>query len=353
MRVVVCVDPMCGLTSNDAGTAIARAFAARGAECAVVPMGQAGRGASESIADLLGAEPRLWQTEPGSGLLVALAVAERAAVADVQALDDSPIPDFAGSSRPAGEVVGSILRAHPGLERLYLDVHAARWHDGGAGFLSSLGALADAPLTEGVGALAGVTRVDIAPATTRIVLLASPEEATTPLTGLRGMTVRRGRQEGIGLPDQLATDRALERFASACRPVPPGVSGTSDGGGARGGLGFAVQALGGCVRTGDAACAELADLPGTLAVADLVIVGCDELDFGHWDETSVLPLAAAVDARVPVVALARRNHVSNRELRTRAIEAAHSLVAEDRDVPSSDRITRLLSGLAATWLPDR
>ncbi len=323
----------------------------------MVPTGQAGQGAAEAVADLLGVESQLLETDPRDRLLATLAVADRQAVVSVQSLDESPLGVFDGSSLGVGRVVAAVIADHPGLRRMYLDVAAVRWHDAGAGLCQALGARADVPLDAGLGGLEGAGEV-VLPSSAgvagcRITLLVPPAEATTHLTGLRGITVARGRRAGASLADQLATDRILEGFARCCWPVAEGVTATTPGAGSRGGLGFAVLALGGEVLTGDAACARLAGLSATLALADLVVVGCDELDFGSWDQTSVLPVAAAVDGRVPVVAVARRNHISNRELRTQAIEAAHSLVPGDLEVPGPDRISDLLAGLATTWIPGR
>ena len=352
---------MCGISSLDAGTAVARAFAARGAECAVVPVGVAGAGAGRAIADI-------WNAEL-SPLLVTEEGAAEAAVADERAvLAVSPRRSgepFTGGSRLAGAALGALVAAEPQVRDVYLDLDSVDWHDGGAGFLAALGARGDVPLDSGVDALRGVSEVDLAPVTRtladrRVTLVASSEDAGSPLTGLRGITARLSGGDDLPLERQLAIDTALQDLADACRRAGGAATGITRGGSAHGGLGFAVLTLGGRVQRGLDVCSDLTGLARSLRLADLIVTGCDELDFGHWDKTAVIEVAAVVEAAVPVVALARENHITARELRSQLIESAHSLHVRPALGPTASERTRVMSditdaaaGLAMSWFPER
>ncbi len=354
--MAVCVEQMCGVSSRAAGTAVARAFAAQGAQCAVIPVGLPGGGAATAIADILEA--------PLDALLVAdEGTAELAAAGERAVLLVSPRAGsgpFDTSSAIVGRSVAAALEASPLIRELYIDIAPVdsgdcAWHDGGAGFLGALGAAADAPLDGGVSGLGGIAGIDLRAAQEvlagrRLVLVASRDDAEAPLTGLRGITSRLGSRDDVTLERQLAVDTALQHLADACRAAGGPVSGIARGGAAHGGLGFAVLSLGGRVQRGLEACSDLTGLPDTLRRADLIVTGCDELDFGRWDKTAVLEIAALVNAEVPIVALARQNHITARELRSQLIESAHSLRVEPARSPSDAERDRVMSDITAATL---
>ena len=359
--MAVCVEQMCGVSSRAAGTAVARAFAAQGAQCAVIPVGLAGAGAAEAIADIIDA--------PLALLLVAddgtaeLAVSGQTGVVLVSPRGHEQ--RFSASSHLVGRAVAAVLATHPEIRDLYLDVATCPWHDGGAGFLEALGALADSALAAGVDGLPGIGRIDLGPALElltgrRLVLVASSDDTESPLTGLRGITSRLDADDGPSLERRLGIDTALQHLAEACQRGGGPVSGIARGGAACGGLGFAVLSLGGQVLRGLDACSALTGLPDTLRRADLIVTGCDELDFGRWDKTVVLEIAGMIHAEVPVVALARENHITARELRSQLIESAHSLRVEPARSPDGAEVERVIDditgatrGVAASWFPAR
>ena len=195
-RVLICVEQMCGVSSLDAGTAVARAFAARGAQCAVVPLGLPGAGAATALADTIDADL-------GPLLVTAEGAAEAAVSGDRAVLSVSPRSGdrpFATGSSVVGDALRALVTAHPDVREVLLDVGSADWHDGGAGLLAALGARADAPLDAGVDALTGISTIDLGPVTRllrerRITLVATTEDANSPLTGLRGITSRLGTRD--------------------------------------------------------------------------------------------------------------------------------------------------------------
>lgn len=354
MRVLVATGAFSQLTSAQTGAALARAWAEFGAQCAVVPIGEAGKGFGQSWADLVGADSvGLRQVD---GLQVELY--HRAADASLCLGIRSPRTDDedAASSAPVGTALRQALddfpAPSPGAPReVWLELDAGSWHDGGAGFLAALGARADVGLAGGVDGLAGISVLDLAGVRTRLTgirlhLVTSGEQAQRHLTGLRGITSARGHALGQHPGQMLATDQALVDLAAAAGAEQLA---TTAGSGAVGGLGFAVLALAGEVLTGPHACARIAGLEQSLRRADLVVTGYDELEFGTKGG-DLLPevTEAAQQAMKPVVALARRNWISARELRTMGIEEAYSLSAPDV-VLDEAALTAAAAASARTW----
>ncbi|GAA1387962.1 glycerate kinase [Luteococcus peritonei] len=354
MRVVVACGAFTQLTSAQTGAALARAWAELGARCAVVPIGEAGAGFGQAWADLVGAEPAgLWQLDglqaevhhrPADG---SLCLALRPEALAEQAVD-------AASSHAAGAALARALAdlgPAGGPRQVLLEIAEGAWHDGGAGFLAALGAEADVPLDQGVAALSGITRLDLAPvrellAGAELHLVTRGEQAERHLTGLRGITSVRGHARGDHPGQMLAIDQALVDLAGAAG-VPEAA--TAAGGGAAGGLGFAVLALGGRVSQGPRLCAELSRLARSMGQADLVVTGYDQLEFGTKGG-DLLPEVTelAMQAMKPVVAMSRRNWISARELRTMGIEEAYSLATPDQ-VLDEKAITEASAASARTW----
>ena len=89
----------------------------------------------------------------------------------------------------------------------------------------------------------------------------------SPLTGLFGATAVYGPQKGASREDVLLLDAALERFAAVLSTAYPDVRPTSrrgPGAGAAGGLGAAMLALGGSVRSGIGLVRDLTGLDDAL-----------------------------------------------------------------------------------------
>ena len=328
MRVAVCSDGIGALGPAVTSVAVARAFAERGCHVAVVPIGAARGGAAAALADLVDAEhTELTALATPAG---AVAVSSSSTAGDVVVVVESDAPDrpdLSGSSAPLGAVLGSLGP----VGRLWIDPGPVAWHDGGAGLLEALGG-SDAARQRFTG--------------TEIVLLVPDDEATRPLTGLRGLTSVVRRAEGDDVARLLATDQRLADVAAAL-----GIDPDEPGTGARGGLGAAVRALGGRILTGPQACAELAGLAATIAAADLVVTGCDRFDFGTFGGGAVTHVATLAEAsQTPVIVVAGHNHVSARELRTFGVESGHSLAATAGETPDAAAITAAVAPIAASWV---
>lgn len=327
MRVLVCTDRIGALSSAEAGAALGRAFvaASRGTEVAVVPMAAAGDDLAAALALLGDASPV------------------------VSADPSTPAPpgiDLVASSAALGRRLAAVLLRRP--TRVVLDLSHLVTHDGGAGLLGALGATADRPLDGGVGALAGLTTLDIAAARelvgeTELVGVVPAHELGDLLLGLRGVTARRAHLAGVADPaTMLTTDATLGRLAGLLGvPDAPGV-------GAAGGAALAVAALGGWLTTGPALVSQAAALERTASLADVVVTGCDVLDAVDRGGPVVAEVAAVAErAQRPCVVVARDVGVSGRELRTFGVEAAHA-IGGGAGLVASD-LERLAGGVATSW----
>lgn len=273
---------------------------------------------------------------------------------------ESPDP-LTGSSAALGSLLNEALTpTAPAtvVVDLGADHEAAIAHDAGAGLLAALGAVADVALDQGPEPLRGLTAIDLDPVRRRLagralIGVVRPGQEQDKLLGLRGITSRRGRSLRTAPERMLAIDAALERFAGA---VAADLSGTpelarADGGGAAGGLGFAVLALGGRVTTGPALGADLQGLAATIGRADLVVVGCDSFDFGSRGGAVVTELARRCEqAQTPLMVVSPVMGMSGREMRVMGVESAHPVIPVGDEAASlTSTARRLAAGWVARW----
>lgn len=327
MRLLICTDRIGALASVDAGAALGRAFVAArpGVEVAVVPMASGGEGLAAALAQL--GDDAVVVTEPGP------------AAEPVAGIDPW------STSLAIGRRLADALAERP--RRAVVDLTGVRAHDGGAGILAALGATADVALDAGVGGLAGITRLDLAPARalvgdTELVAVVDPGELGDLLLGLRGLTARRGHAAGVDPALMLGTDASLGALA--------GLAGVQDapGMGAAGGALVALTALGAWFTAGPALCAQVAQLERTASVADVIVTGTDTLDFVRRGGPVVGEATAVAERTLrPCVVVARTVDVSARELRTFGVEVAYP-VGGDPDL-DADGLTRRAAGVASSW----
>lgn len=362
MRVLVVSDTVGALSALQAAQAIAEGWAAQGAEVAAVPMGEAGRGVGQAVADIMGRQLQLSVATPAPS-------APHASVANLltflDADDDVALVSQDAGQAPAarvpldatslslGEQLRVLLERHP-RRRVVIDLGGLDVHDGGAGLLAGLGARADHPLDAGVAGLSGVSAVDCSAPRTLIgdadlLGVVPTEELDRQLLGLRGVTSMRGHVVGLDQDVMLRTDEALADWAQAL-----GADAGQPGAGACGGAGLAVLALGGRLLSGPQLCAGLVDLERTLPLADLVVAGCAHLDFVRrgGDVIGYLAQRAAVHTK-PLVVLASTVAVSGRELRTFGVEAAYPVhpgrLPADAPTVARPDVERLAARVAGTW----
>jgi glycerate kinase len=208
-----------------------------------------------------------------------------AATAVLEIAQVVPITDPAAMSRPVGErdtrgvgeLVAWLLDA--GVRRFMVGLGGSSTNDGGAGMLAALGMrLTDtlgqpvAPTPVGLATLASVDAAGLDPrlAACSITVMS---DVNNPLCGARGATAIFGPQKGVAGKELDRFDAAIARFAALAEAALGVSAATRPGAGAAGGLGFALQAIGGAFRSGAEVVADLVGLDRALAGADWVLTG--------------------------------------------------------------------------------
>jgi glycerate 2-kinase len=205
-------------------------------------------------------------------------------VADVVGLTDAIViahPCNQRTTRGVGELIQIALRQ--GIRSIYIGLGGSSTNEGGAGLLAALGAkLLDAegqPIQEatpaGLSRLAQVDCTGLNPLLkeTHLEILS---DVDNPLCGLQGATHTFGLQKGLRRTSERdRTDRDLAYFATLAEQAmnQPLAIHNQPGAGAAGGLGFALQLLGGTHTSGAEFIANLIGLPQSLAQSDWLITG--------------------------------------------------------------------------------
>jgi glycerate kinase len=322
MRVLVATDTIGSLSSARAGALIATGWPA--AEVTVVPVGEAGSGFASAAADQLGAElesgvlgDSLVSVARGHGITVV-------SVENAQRSEPTVIP-YDASSADRGRAVAQAMDGSAHQGRLVVDLTGAHVHDGGAGFLGALGAVADTPLDAGVSGLQGLSRVDLSAAVEQLrgvdlVGVVPTDQLDQHLLGLRGITSMRSRQPDVDRERLLATDEVLGTFARLAAPEHA----DKPGSGACGGLGLAILALGGRLVSGPRYAFETDAVRRNLRGLDLVVTGCTVFDFARRGGGVVAEAARiGTEQLSPCIAVAAEVLIGGREMRTMGIESAY------------------------------
>lgn len=294
MNVVVAPDSFKGSLSAPEASAALEAGLRRvwpHADIRARPMADGGEGTLDAILHAVGADAtRASMTLPGAsgamrdahyGLLregaATVAVIE---VAEIVGLTDAAaVRTDVGARTTTG--VGILMRAllDRGVREFRIGLGGSSTNDGGAGLLRALGVeLVDAsgapvtPTLDGLAALASVDArgVDSRLADARIAILS---DVNNPLCGTLGATAVFGPQKGVTPERIAASDATLARFAARAEQAFGRAVADEPGSGAAGGLGFALQLLGGTMASGAEVVADLVRLDAALADADWAITG--------------------------------------------------------------------------------
>ena len=220
-------------------------------------------------------------------------------IAQVVGLTDAAVaaaPVERRSTRGLGELVRLLLDA--GVRNYLVGLGGSSTNDGGAGLLAALGLkLADAkgrdvdPTPAGLAALAEVDAsvLDSRLAHAHITIMS---DVDNPLCGERGATAIFGAQKGVRAESAAELDARLARFAALTERAVGRSAKDRPGAGAAGGLGFALQLLGGQLRSGAEVIADLLGLDAALEGADWLITG-----EGRSDRQTLLGKAPFIAAR--------------------------------------------------------
>ncbi|MFC8618885.1 glycerate kinase [Micromonospora purpureochromogenes] len=343
MRVLLCPDKFAGtLAAPEVAAAVAEGWraVATGDELLIRPLADGGPGFVAVLADAIGGRripvptvDPLGRPAAGEILLTddGTAYLESAQACGLHLLAAAERDPKATTSYGLGALVTAAVEH--GARTVVVGLGGSGTNDGGAGLLTALGAtpLDDAgrALPYGGAALAAVAALDGAPRLRGATLVAATD-VDSPLLGLHGASNVYGPQKGATRADVLLLDAALERWAAVLERdlpgCPPGL-GTLPGGGAAGGLGAAILALGGRCESGIDLVTRAIGLDAALDATDLVITGEGSFDHQSLRGKVVAGVAgAARDRGVPCVVLAGRVSTGRREAASAGVTETYSLV---------------------------
>jgi glycerate 2-kinase len=338
VRVLICPDKFAGtLSAPEVAQAVADGWSAPGDVLVQRPLADGGPGFVEVLAAALdgrrvpvGTVDPLGRPAAGEILLAnGVAYVESAQACGLHLLT----PEERDPKRTTSYGLGLLLAAavESGAAEIVVGLGGSAVNDAGAGMLAALGA---APLDEagyallyGGAALIGAATLGGVPQLRQVRLVAATD-VDNPLTGLHGASNVFGPQKGASRADVLLLDAALEHFAGVLERA----FGVEDltrrpGGGAAGGIGAALIALGGRVSSGINLVTNLIGLDHELDAADLVITGEGSFDHQSLRGKVVAGIAAgARDRGLPCVVLAGRNETGQREASAAGVTETHTLV---------------------------
>ncbi|MFC7245889.1 glycerate kinase [Catellatospora aurea] len=349
MRVLICPDKFAGtLTAVEAAQAVAEGWreAAPADELICRPIADGGPGFVEVLHASIGGElVEVDTTDPlGRPVLGAVLLAgdeagtayvESAQACGLHLVEPGERDPKTTSSYGLGALIEAVL-AH-GARRVVIGLGGSATNDGGAGLLAALGAVgldaAGEPLAPGGAALTTCASLSLGEGGGLLpggVELIAATDVDNPLTGLHGASAVYGPQKGATPQDVTLLDAALANWAAVLERELPGCPAKLaelPGGGAAGGLGAAILALGGTVASGIDLIRELTGLDGVLENVDLVITGEGSFDHQSLRGKAISGLAgAARDLGIPCVVLAGRVTTGRREQGAAGVTEAHALV---------------------------
>ncbi|MFI6820795.1 glycerate kinase [Micromonospora sp. NPDC050187] len=343
MRVLLCPDKFAGtLPAQEVAHAVATGWreVAHGDELLIRPLADGGPGFVAVLADALGGRrvpvptvDPLGRPAAGEILLTddGTAYLESAQACGLHLL----APDERDPKTTTSYGLGLLITAavEHGARTVVIGLGGSGTNDAGAGMFAALGAtpLDDVgrALPYGGAALVAVAGLDGVPRLRDATLVAA-SDVDNPLLGLHGASNVYGPQKGASREDVLLLDAALERFAGVLEKDLPGCPaglGALPGGGAAGGLGAAVLALGGRCESGIGLVTRAIGLEAALDAVDLVITGEGSFDHQSLRGKVVAGVAgAARDRGVPCVVVAGRVSTGRREAASAGVTDTYSLV---------------------------
>lgn len=379
MRVVIAPDKFKGsLTGPEVAARLASGArrADPSIEVAAFAVADGGEGTLDA-ALASGYEPLRVSVTGPTGLPVDAVVAVRGEEAVIEMARASGLGLLPGGRKDAlgatslgtGQLVRAALDA--GCRRIVIGVGGSACTDGGAGFLSGLGARfldesgRDLPL--GGGALTAVARADLSRLDARLaeaeIVVAS--DVDSPLLGSRGAAAVFAPQKGASDADVARLEDGLHRLVAvldaAEDPLPLSATAASAaaGAGAAGGVGFAAIALGATRRAGIDVVLEFTGLAERLRAADAVITGEGSLDEqSMMGKTPIGVARAAAVAGVPVYAVCGRTTLSQEQIAAARFADVRSLAEFEPDPSRSmanagDLLERLAEDIVSALSPDR
>lgn len=370
MRVLVAPDKLKGsLTAPGAAAAIAQGVRAAGpsVEVTLCPVADGGEGTLDALLPALGG--RLETTSVTGPLGSAVDArwgwvqqTRTAIIETAEAIGLHYVPaERRDPRRTTSHGVGELILAalDQGATRLLIGLGGSATTDAGAGMARALGARLS-NVTEPVlgGDVARIDAIDASQIDPRLadVSVLVGCDVDNPLTGPEGAARAYAPQKGASSAVALELDDALARFAA----LLPGVTSTTPGAGAAGGLGFGLLAF--ChaeLLSGAKLVLDAVDFDAQLRAADLVITAEGRLDAQTARGKAVASVAARAAAHgVPCVALAGSVLLSARQVADLGLCAAFSICPGPiSEAEATARARELLSAraeqLVRLWLKAR
>ncbi|PZF99373.1 glycerate kinase family protein [Micromonospora deserti] len=344
MRVLLCPDRFAGtLPAPQVAAAVADGWrtVAPDDDLLIRPLADGGPGFLDVLADALDARRLPVPTvdplgRPAAGEILLTADGATGYLESAQACGLHLLtPAERDPKRITSYGLGLLLAAavEAGARTVVIGLGGCATNDAGAGMLTALGVTpldgTGQALPYGGAALAAVAALDGVPRLREARLVAAID-VDNPLLGLHGASNVSGPRTGADRGDVLLLDAALERFAAVLERdlpgCPPGL-GALPGGGAAGGLGAAVLALGGRCESGIGLVTGAIGLAAALDGADLVVTGEGSFDHQSLRGTVVAGVAAAArDRGLPCVVVAGQVSTGRREAAAAGVTDAYSLV---------------------------
>ncbi|GAA1627132.1 glycerate kinase [Actinoplanes couchii] len=338
VRVLICPDKFAGtLSAPEVAQAVADGWTVPGDVLVQRPLADGGPGFVEVLATALEGRRIPVDTvdplgRPARGeILYAASVAyvESAQACGLHLLTVEERNPRTTTSYGLGLLLAAAVET--GATEIVVGLGGSAVNDAGAGMLAALGtAPLDATgmaLPYGGAALLAATALGGVPQLRQVRLVAATD-VDNPLTGLHGASSVFGPQKGASREDVLLLDAALEHFSGVLEKA----FGVEDlalqpGGGAAGGIGAALIALGGRVTSGINLVTNLIGLDRELDAADLVITGEGSFDHQSLRGKVVAGIAAGAQERgLPCVVVAGRNETGQREASAAGVTETHTLV---------------------------
>lgn len=355
MRVLVCPDKFAGsISAPAAAAAVAAGWREVHPEARITerPLADGGPGFLDVLASALDGRRIPVETvdplgRPVRGWILltagppATAYVESAQAVGLHLLEPTERDPLNATSYGLGVLLSAAVET--GAREVVVGLGGSAINDGGAGMLAALGA---APLDEAGYALpyGGAPLVRVAgltgPPALRGIRPVAAADVDNPLVGPHGASAVFGPQKGASAADVTLLDTALGRFAEVLErelaTCPPGLAGLP-GGGAAGGLGAALLAVGGRVESGIGLVRRLTGFDAALADCDLVITGEGSFDRQSLRGKVVAGVAAAAAERgVPCLVVAGRVDISEAEAAAAGVTGCFSLLEHfDGDVAAA------------------
>ena len=344
--VIVAPDAFKGtLTAREAADAMALGMhrVLPHAQVRLMPMADGGEGTLEAILTAMPGERRSIMVSDAAGnpLVADYAVLEDGtAVIEIARIVGFTQPGIAATplARRTTAGVGQLLThcLDLGIRRYLVGLGGSSTNDGGIGMLTVLGMQVE----EQADRLQSVdlSHLDTRLSDCRITLLT---DVDNPLCGERGASAVYGPQKGA-TPDEVpALDARLHRFSRLANPALAAAPGT----GAAGGLGYALQLIGGEYCNGAEKLLELMGFDAALQDADWVMTGEGRSDWQTlYGKAPCIVARHARAAGVPVTLISGQIDSGALTALQALFQDCHAIVQGDGDVVTAmENAARLLA----------